>query len=93
MGQRRRMTGTVVSDKMDKTVVVAVPKLKRHRIYRKLMRITKRYQAHDEDNTAKVGDTVLIEESRPLPEVAPEEVDVELLGERTDEAKEEEAEL
>ena len=66
MGQRRTMTGTVVSDKTDKTVVVAVPKQKHHRIYKKLIRLTKRYQAHDEENSCKIGDTVLIEETRPL---------------------------
>ena len=63
---RRTMVGTVVSDKMQKTVVVAVEKLTTHRLYGKTMRRTKRYKAHDEDNAAKAGDRVEIEETRPL---------------------------
>jgi small subunit ribosomal protein S17 len=63
---RRTMIGTVVSDKMQKTVVVAVEKLTTHRLYGKTMRRTKRYKAHDEDNAAKAGDRVEIEETRPL---------------------------
>jgi small subunit ribosomal protein S17 len=58
--------GRVVSDKMDKTVVVAVDYLKPHPLYRKIIRKTNKFHAHDEDNTCKVGDTVRIEESRPL---------------------------
>jgi len=65
-GRRKTMIGIVVSDKMDKTVVVAVEKLRRHPIYKKFMRKTKRYKAHDEENACRTGDTVLIEESRPL---------------------------
>ncbi|MBX0326885.1 30S ribosomal protein S17 [Oscillochloris sp. ZM17-4] len=58
--------GRVVSNKMDKTVVVAVDYLKPHPLYRKIIRKTNKFHAHDEDNTCKVGDTVQIEESRPL---------------------------
>jgi small subunit ribosomal protein S17 len=63
---RRTMTGTVVSDKMNKTVVVAVESLRTHRLYGKTIRRTKRYKAHDEHNEARVGDQVEIAESRPL---------------------------
>jgi small subunit ribosomal protein S17 len=58
--------GRVVSDKMNKTVVVAVDYLKPHPLYRKIIRKTNTFHAHDEENTCKVGDTVRIEESRPL---------------------------
>jgi small subunit ribosomal protein S17 len=58
--------GRVVSDKMDKTVVVAVDYLKPHPLYRKIIRKTNKFHAHDEENTCKVGDLVRIEESRPL---------------------------
>jgi small subunit ribosomal protein S17 len=61
-----RMTGRVVSDKMDKTVVVVVETLKRHRLYGKVVRNVKRYQAHDESNASHTGDLVRIEETRPL---------------------------
>lgn len=65
---RRRLTkvGKVVSDKMDKTVVVSVDYVRSHPIYRKALRRTSRFKAHDEQNLCKVGDTVLIEETRPL---------------------------
>ena len=63
---RRTMTGTVVSDKMQKTVVVAVEKLTTHRLYGKTVRRTKRYKAHDENNTCVLGDVVRIVETRPL---------------------------
>ena len=65
---RRKTTkvGRVVSDKMDKTIVVAVERLSRHRIYKRVIRLTSKFKAHDEENTARVGDTVRIEESRPL---------------------------
>jgi small subunit ribosomal protein S17 len=59
-------TGRVVSDKMDKTIVVAVENLIEHPLYKKRMRRTKRFQAHDEQNEAHVGDTVRIGEGRPL---------------------------
>ena len=57
--------GKVVSDKMDKTIVVEVEYLKKHRLYKKPIRRHSRFKAHDEANTAKVGDIVRIEESRP----------------------------
>ena len=61
----RMLYGTVVSDKMEKTVVVAVASLKRHPIYRKQYKVTTRFKAHDESG-AKVGDLVEIAETRPL---------------------------
>ena len=64
--QRKRLTGFVVSDKMDKTVVVRVETLKRHRLYHKVVRYAKKYKAHDENNECRVGDRVSIVESRPL---------------------------
>ncbi|MDY7040179.1 MAG: 30S ribosomal protein S17 [Chloroflexota bacterium] len=64
--RRKRLTGHVVSDKMDKTVVVEVERLQRHRVYRKVMRKSKKYKAHDEHNACKLGDLVQIVESRPL---------------------------
>jgi small subunit ribosomal protein S17 len=63
---RKTKTGRVVSDKMDKTIVVSVERLARHPIYKRVIRLTTKFKAHDEDNDAHVGDTVLIEESRPL---------------------------
>jgi len=60
------MVGRVVSNKMDKTVVVVVERLKRHPLYKKVIRISKRYKAHDADNACRVGDVVRIIESRPL---------------------------
>ena len=65
-GQRKRLTGRVTSDKMDKTVVVEVERLKRHRLYGKVLRRTKKYIAHDEESACRVGDLVRIIESRPL---------------------------
>ena len=64
--QRKTKTGRVVSDKMDKTIVVSVERLARHRLYKRVIRLTTKFKAHDETNDAHVGDTVLIEESRPL---------------------------
>jgi len=58
--------GTVVSDKMEKTVVVVVENFKRHRLYGRSVRRTKKYHAHDEENRCKIGDKVVIAESRPL---------------------------
>ncbi len=58
--------GVVVSDKMDKTVVVAVQRLVRHRLYRRVIRRTKRFKAHDESNECRIGDRVRIQECRPL---------------------------
>lgn len=65
-GGRKTRVGVVVSDKMQKTVVVAVESFKRHRLYRKSVRRVKRYKAHDAENTCRVGDKVLIVETRPL---------------------------
>jgi small subunit ribosomal protein S17 len=65
-GRRQQKVGRVVSNKMDKTIVVAVESLKKHRIYKRTYKHTKRFQAHDEENTCQVGDIVRIEESRPL---------------------------
>jgi small subunit ribosomal protein S17 len=65
-GKRRTKTGRVVSDKMDKTVVVSVERLRRHPIYKRVVRLTTKFKAHDQDNSARIGDTVRIEESRPL---------------------------
>ena len=65
-GKRRTKVGRVVSDKMDMTVVVSVERLRRHPIYKRVVRLSSKFKAHDQDNTARVGDTVRIEESRPL---------------------------
>jgi small subunit ribosomal protein S17 len=64
--KRKTKVGRVVSDKMDKTIVVSVERLARHRLYKRVIRLTTKFKAHDETNEAHVGDTVLIEESRPL---------------------------
>jgi small subunit ribosomal protein S17 len=64
--QRRVLTGTVVSDKMDKTIVVQVQRRFKHPRYRKYVSERVRYKAHDESNEAKVGDVVRIVSSRPL---------------------------
>ncbi len=63
---KRILEGKVVSDKMDKTVVVLVSGRKKHKIYQKFVKVAKRYKAHDEENKYKVGDTVRIIESRPI---------------------------
>ena len=63
---QKSIVGTVVSDKMDKTVVVLVSMKKKHPIYGKYITSTKKYKAHDEKNECKVGDTVRIVETRPL---------------------------
>ena len=65
-GQRKTKVGRVVSDKMDKTIVVSVERLARHRLYKRVIRLTTKFKAHDEANEARIGDTVRIEESRPL---------------------------
>ena len=65
-GKRKTKVGRVVSDKMDKTIVVSVERLTRHRLYKRVIRLSTKFKAHDEANDAHVGDTVLIEESRPL---------------------------
>ena len=65
-GRRKTKVGRVVSDKMDKTIVVSVERLSRHPLYKRVMRLTTKFKAHDERNEASVGDTVRIEEARPL---------------------------
>jgi small subunit ribosomal protein S17 len=65
-GKRKTKTGRVVSDRMDKTIVVSVERLARHRLYKRVIRLSTKFKAHDEANEAHIGDTVLIEESRPL---------------------------
>ncbi len=65
-GKRKTKVGRVVSDKMDKTIVVSVERLSRHPLYKRVIRLTTKFKAHDERNEARVGDTVRIEESRPL---------------------------
>jgi small subunit ribosomal protein S17 len=64
--KRKTKVGRVVSDKMDKTIVVSVERLARHPLYKRVIRLTTKFKAHDALNDAHTGDTVLIEESRPL---------------------------
>lgn len=64
--KKKVLKGKVVSDKMDKTVVVLIERYVKHPKYGKFMNITKRYKAHDETNAFKVGDVVEIEETRPM---------------------------
>ena len=66
MSVKAQLTGTVVSDKMEKTVVVAIERQVRHGVYGKIQRRTSKFVAHNEGNEAKAGDTVSIAESRPL---------------------------
>ncbi|OAO01368.1 30S ribosomal protein S17 [Sphingomonadales bacterium EhC05] len=63
---KRILTGTVVSDKADKTIVVNVERKVKHPLYGKIMRRTKKYHAHDENNEMSIGETVRIEETRPI---------------------------
>ena len=63
---RRVMQGTVVSDNLDKTVVVRVDRRFMHKLYKKVIRRSKRYVAHDEKNSFKIGDVVQIQECRPI---------------------------
>lgn len=65
-GHRKSRSGLVVSDKMDKTIVVQVDKMVMHPMYKKYVRRRVKYKAHDERNEARIGDTVVIEECRPL---------------------------
>ena len=65
-GRRRVLEGRVTSDRMDKTIMVEVQRLRRHPRYERVVRRRKRFMAHDEENTCRVGDLVRIEESRPL---------------------------
>jgi small subunit ribosomal protein S17 len=64
--QRKRLIGVVTSDKMDKTVVVAVTTTRRHQQYGKVVRLVKKYKAHDESNECHIGDRVQIIESKPI---------------------------
>ena len=96
-GRQKTRVGVVVSDKMEKTVVVAIETFRRHRIYKKILRRTRRYKVHDEHGVCDLGDRVRIVETRPLshdkrwrvaevlvkgelPEIAPKEIDAELIG-------------
>ncbi len=63
---KKSLIGSVVSDKMDKTIVVKVERTHRHALYGKVIRVSKKYKAHDENNSASVGDTVQIVEARPF---------------------------
>ena len=65
-GHRKVREGIVVSDKMDKTVVVLVERLVQHSVYKKYVRQRKKYKAHDPDNRCRIGDQVSIVETRPL---------------------------
>ena len=64
--QRRALVGTVTSNKMDKTIVVTVQRVTRHPLYGKVLKVNSKYKAHDEDNSAREGDTVRIRECRPI---------------------------
>ena len=63
---RKERVGIVVSDKMDKTIVVAVRERVKHPLYKKIVNRTKKFKAHDENNACGIGDKVLIQETRPL---------------------------
>jgi small subunit ribosomal protein S17 len=63
---RKMLVGRVTSDKMQKTVVVEVERVTRHPLYGKVIKLHKKYKAHDENNDAKIGDIVLIRECRPI---------------------------
>lgn len=63
---KKRLQGAIVSDKMNKTRVVAVTRLKKHPRYQKYYKVTRKFKAHDEKNEYKAGDRVIIEETRPL---------------------------
>ena len=64
--KRKTRTGRVISDKMDKTVVVLVESLRRHPLYKKVVKHTSKFKVHDEANACKIGDVVKIVETRPL---------------------------
>ncbi|MGI6468555.1 MAG: 30S ribosomal protein S17 [Syntrophomonadaceae bacterium] len=64
--KRKIKVGTVSSDKMDKTITVRVETVKQHPLYKKTIRTSKKYKAHDEENAARIGDVVKIMETRPL---------------------------
>ncbi|MDD4801684.1 MAG: 30S ribosomal protein S17 [Syntrophomonas sp.] len=63
---RKSMIGKVTSDKMDKTIAIRVETVKQHPLYKKTIKTSKKYKAHDENNEAKIGDIVKIMETRPL---------------------------
>lgn len=63
---KKTLEGVVVSDKMDKTIVVSVTRFEKHPKYKKYVKMSKKYKAHDEANEKKIGDKVVIEETRPL---------------------------
>ena len=65
-GTKRQIQGTVVSDKMDKTVVVLVERIVKHKLYKKYVKRHAKFAAHDDANECKIGDKVMITESRPL---------------------------
>ncbi len=65
-GMRRQLIGTIVSNKMDKTVVVLVERLVKHGLYHKYIRRRAKFAAHDDNNTCQIGDKVLITESKPI---------------------------
>lgn len=65
-GVRKVLTGRVVSDKMEKTVVVAVETLVKHPMYQRIIRRTRKFKAHDEENSCRIGDKVKVMETRPL---------------------------
>lgn len=65
-GMKRQMVGIVVSDKMEKTIIVNIERLVKHRLYKKYVKRRVRFAAHDENNNCKIGDKVVITESRPL---------------------------
>lgn len=62
----RKLQGTIVSDKMNKTRVIEIARLKKHPLYKKYYKVTRRFKAHDEKNEYKTGEKVIIEETRPL---------------------------
>ncbi|OXM83120.1 30S ribosomal protein S17 [Paenibacillus rigui] len=64
--ERKTQVGKVVSNKMDKTIVVAVETYKKHDLYHKRIKYTKKFKAHDENNEAKIGDVVKVMETRPI---------------------------
>ena len=63
---KRILSGTVVSSKSDKTIVVKVTRRVKHKLYKKIISLSKKYHAHDEDNNFKIGDNVRIKESKPI---------------------------
>ncbi len=65
-GMRREVIGTIVSDRMEKTVIVQVERLVKHRLYKKYIKRRSKFTAHDEANACRIGDRVLIAESRPI---------------------------